>query len=221
MLKISNAVKTVLYSSDIALLALANGWLNLSAYGQSIKRQVESLTKKPVKTGSIVVALSRLKSGIPKNIITLPKIIIEELTVKADLVEVVYDKTDKTLENLAKVYKSNIFKTTDYLTVTQGIGEVAIMLHRRDLPKIRKIYIHRNPKHITEDLVSLTIRVSPEYIYTLNTFYALTKKFTLKQLNIVNIISTYTEMAFIVESKNLEAAFLTLNELFTESKFKN
>lgn len=218
MLKISNAVKTVLYSSDIALLALDNGWLNLSAYAESIKRQVESLTKKPVKTGSIVVALSRLKPNIPKNIIALPKIIIEELTVKADLVEVVYDKTDKTLENLAKVYKSNIFKTTDYLTVTQGIGEVAIMLQRRDLPKIRKIYIHRNPKHLTEDLVSLTIRVSPEYIYTLNTFYALTKKFTLKQLNIVNIISTYTEMAFIVESKNLEAAFLTLNELFTESK---
>lgn len=218
MLKISDAVKQVLHHSDVALLALNKGWLNLSAYAESIQPKIEGLCKKPVKTGSIVVALSRYKTQIDTQEPILPDIILEELTIKSNLVAVTYDKTGKTLQNLVKLYQRKHFEPKDYLSITQGVSEVSIIIEEHNLKKVLDIYVHRQPKDLMKNLVSLTLHVSPEYIHTPNTFYALARRFALSKINIVDVISTFTEMSFIIEEKQTQEAFETLNALFKESQ---
>ncbi len=63
MIKISGVVRGILFSSEVALSAFNDGYLNLSAYAKAIRKDVEARAKTPVPVGSIVVLLSRLKKS--------------------------------------------------------------------------------------------------------------------------------------------------------------
>jgi len=78
MLKISTTVEKIIASSEEALCALSQGYLNYSAYAKKIKKQVEEECKKPVKLGSIVVALSRLAKNYSGEKGFIPEIKIKD-----------------------------------------------------------------------------------------------------------------------------------------------
>jgi len=219
MINISNVVKDIVYSSEIALSALAEGYLNLSAYAKSIQEEVETKAKKPVRTGSIVVALSRLRKSLRASRQSLlPKVIVDDLSVKSGLIEVAFDRTKENLDKLQQLYRDKNFSSTDFFIVTQGVGEINIIALEQAEKHILRIYKQQKPKIIIRNLVSLTVRFSEKYIETPNIIYALVRRFALKRMNIVEIVSTYTELTFVLRQDNLQEAFLTLNDIFRKDE---
>lgn len=218
MIKISDIVEEIVYSSEIALSALSQGYLNLSAYAKAIREEVEEKTKKPVRVGSIVVALSRLSKSLGEQKPLLPEIAIENLTVKSPLIEITFDKTGGNLGKLRELYTDSGLSSADFLTVTQGAGEITIIAAENAKQKILKIYKDIKPKVILENLVGLTVSFSEKYIPEPNVIYTLLRCLAIKRINIVEIVSTYTELTFILSKENLQEAFLTLNEIFQKSK---
>lgn len=213
MLKISNAVRETLLTSDVALIAMKHGWLNLTAYAESILPTVEELTKKPVKRGSIVVALSRMQEDID----ALPlheDARIRDITVRPQLVEVVYDKTEKSLQNLARLYAQQFLHPDDYLTITQGNTEIAILLEEKNRKAVLEPYSRRKPKKIVKDLVSITLQFGVRDRQSKPVFYLISRRFAARQLHLVELISSANEVNCIVKEKDLQEAFLILNELF-------
>ena len=77
MIKVAAVVQEILMGSEIAFSALSSGYLNLSAYASSIKSEVEKRARKPVRQGTIVVALSRLAKTLPKRPPIMPTIKVE------------------------------------------------------------------------------------------------------------------------------------------------
>jgi aspartokinase len=216
MLKISDAVRETLFSSDVALIAFKHGWLNLTAYAESIIPRVEELTKKPVKRGSIVVALSRIHGSVD----ALPlqdEPIVRDITVRPQLVEVVYDKTKKSLHNLARLYQQQQLDPDDYLTVTQGNTEIAIVLEDKNRKAALTPYSRRKPKKIIRHLVSITLQFGVRDRQNTPVFYIISRRFAARQLHLVELISSANEVNCIVKEKDLQEAFLILNELFTRS----
>jgi len=218
MLKISEAVKDIVSSSEIPLTALAKGYLNLSAYAKSIKGEVEEKAKKPVRTGSIIIALSRLKKSLKVLPPLLPEVTIEDLSVKSGLVEIAFDKTKKHLDRLSKLYTDKDFKATEFFTVTQGTGDISIIALERARPHILRIFKSLKPKAAIPNLVSITIRFSESYIKVPNVIYKVLRMLAVKRINVVELVSSYTELTFILEQCNLQEAFLTLNEMFQKSE---
>jgi len=218
MIKISEVVVEIVHSSEIASTALRKGYLNLSAYAKSIKDQVEDKCKKPVKLGSIVVALSRLPVSLKGQPPLLPNVVIEDLTIKSPLVEITFDKTRENLHRLRELYRDIRLRSTDFLTVTHGVGEITIVAAEDAQQKILEIYESQKPKAIINNLVGLTVRYGDRYIEEPNVIYTLLKGIAVKRINIVEIISTYTELTFILDRSNLQEVFLTLNEIFQKSK---
>ena len=53
MIKIQDIVRDIVYSEEEALYSLAKGYMNLSAYAKQIQKEVETRTKKDVKTSGI------------------------------------------------------------------------------------------------------------------------------------------------------------------------
>lgn len=224
MIKISDAVRDILYSSEVALSAFDDGYLNLSAYAKTIRRETEARTKKSVQTGSIVVALSRLKKSggkTGKKKPLLPEVTIEDLSVKSGLVEVAFDRTTENLGRLRELYRDPLINASDFFMVTQGSGEITIVAIDAALPHIIRIMRPARPKATIRNLVGLTARFDEKYLAIPNVIFAFVRRLALKHINIAEIVSTYTELTFIIDQKDLQEAFLALNELFANEKIKH
>lgn len=219
MIKISSVVRAITYSSEIALSALSDGYLNLSAYAKFIKEDVEKKTKKTVKVGSITVALSRLGRSLKKTAPLLPKVIAEDISVKSGLAEIVFDKIKDTFTKTHVLYRDKELSSTDFFVITHGVGEITIIALEKVKSHILRIYRPQKPKIIVENLVGLTVRLKEEYIYTPNVIYTLVRSLALKRVNIVEIVSTYTELTFVLQRDNLQTAFLIFNEIFKRTNF--
>lgn len=221
MIKISDVVRDILYSSEVALSAFNDGYLNLSAYAGSIRKEVEAGAKKPVRVGSIVVALSRMKKSAGKTTKRkplIPEVNIEDLSVKSGLVEVAFDRTRENLARLRELYRDPAINAGDFFMVTQGTGEITIVALETALPHIIHVARPAKPKAVIKNLVGLTARFDPKYLAIPNVIFAFVRRMALKRINIAEIVSTYTELTFIIDQKDLQEAFLALNELFHKSE---
>ncbi len=224
MIKISDVVRDILYSSEVALSAFNDGYLNFSAYAASIRKEVETRAKKPVRIGSIVVALSRMKNSAGKNTKRkplIPEVNIEDLSVKSGLVEVAFDRTRENLARLRELYRDPAINAGDFFMVTQGTGEITIVALETALPHIIHVARPAKPKAVIKNLVGLTARFDPKYLAIPNVIFAFVRRLSLKRINIAEIVSTYTELTFIIDQKDLQEAFLALNELFTNEKARH
>ena len=218
MLKIIDAVRETLSSSEIALTALSEGYLNLSAYAETICKDIEEKTKKPVRTGTIVVALSRLTPGIRKQAPLLPHVAFENISVKSGLLEIAFDKTGESRKKLKSFYDDPIFAQADFFTITQGVGETSIIAPQELKSRILKILGPQKPKLLLENLASLTIKIDGKHINIPNTFYAIMRHLAVRRINIVEAVSTYTELTFILNAKDLEEAFILFNRIFQKKR---
>lgn len=210
MIKVTDAVKDILLDSEIAYSALRDGILNLSAYAQSIQNEVERRTKKSVRAGTIVVALSRLSKSLELQPPLSPLVDIKDVAVKTRLVEITFDKTRLNREKLQRLYVDSDFASADFLTVTYGVGELSIVVPESLKKSVLKLYAKHKPKLIFDDLASLTIRIGEDCITTPNVTFALVRMFALKRINIVEIVSTFTELTFILHQRDLNEAISTV-----------
>jgi hypothetical protein len=81
--------------------------------------------------------------------------------------------------------------------------------------EVLKIFKGEAPTLVLENLASLTLRFPSRYLHTPNTTFALLRPLALNRINIVEVVSTYTELTVIVAEKDLQAAFAVLSRLPT------
>ena len=213
MIKISDVVLNILESSETASEAMRSGVLNLRAYARQIQAQVEGKTFKPVKIGTIVVAMSRLRSSINKIESLVPNITLVELSIKSPLVDITYEKTGESVR-LAHSFSPNLeHGNNHFFTMTQGTNEITFIISdgmKSDLLN----HFTAKPKAIFTDLVGLSVRFNESYLSHPNVIYAILSKLAIKRVNVIEIVSTYTELMVVVEKKEMEVAISQLNELF-------
>ena len=215
MIKVSEIVVEMLQKDEMALEALRAGVLNLSSYARKIQPQIEKRLYKPVKLGSIVTALSRIKLE-DKGIVPLrPDVRIEDMSIKSPLCEITYEKTDEVLAKLPKL-KTKRDANNKFFTITQGVGEVTIIMPE-NLENVVNEHFGIMPKGQYQDLVAITVRfVEEEYIEVPNMIYALVAALASKRINLIEIVSTFTEISFIVRQKDMSETVDILKEHFSQ-----
>lgn len=214
MISITHVVSDIVLSSDVAIIGLKAGYLNLNAFARSIQKEVESKTKKQVRVGSIVVALSRLRQALKNQSPLIPNIVIDGLSVRSGLAEIVFNRTSDNLMRLRALYQKAKLRTSDILAVTQGTEEITIVAAEMAAPQIIRKFGRQKPKAFLRDLASLAVRFSEDYVMIPNVIYAIVRTLALKHINIIEVVSTYTEIIFIVREEDLQNGFITLNVMF-------
>ncbi len=209
MIKISEAVHQVILKDEIAFEAARNGILNLSAYAEKIKPQIEEYTMKDIKIGSIVVALSRMLPEINSTESLRPEVEIEDLRIKSPLYEITYEKTKSILEQLKELA---IFSTEerDFFVMTQGLGEITIICSK-DIRDDLLNKIQAKPKSTFDELVAMSVRFAEKYLPVPNVLHSLASRLATRRINVIEIVSTYTELTFIVQKKDMNVAVEAMN----------
>lgn len=217
MRTVTDSVRSILYSSDTALEAMRSGILNLSAYANTIRPIVEKETWKEVKTGTITVALSRIAAQLLSVEPLRPTVIITDLSIQSHLYDVSFEKTEKLLEQLPQLQTALHHKPRGVFVQTIGMSEVTFITSA-EIKEILLETMQEKPKSIYEGLVGITVGFDTKYLSLPNVIYTLISTVASKRINIIEIVSTYTELMFVIEAKDREECVRSLEIHFTSEK---
>ncbi|GIU68936.1 MAG: hypothetical protein KatS3mg002_0172 [Candidatus Woesearchaeota archaeon] len=209
MVTVSHLVGKIIKDKPFLEEALRRGIINYVALAQELQPQIEKELGKKVKTSAVMMALRRLnellqKKGILRNELKFKS---EDISIRSSLFEITILKSSNTISNIRKIYDITDFSRGDMLTITHGIYEITIIASSRLTKKIEKILENEHIIKIIGSLGALTIKIPANSIETVGLFYNVTKILNWENINIVEIVSTFTEMTFILKEDDLARAF--------------
>ncbi|HJQ09028.1 MAG TPA: hypothetical protein VJ836_06120 [Candidatus Saccharimonadales bacterium] len=213
MINISQAVEERLTRDDVALIAAQKGWLNFSSYARAIQPELQRLLHKNVQEGSIVTALSRIAAQSHRHqqdIATTD--MIQSLSVHSNLEGMTYERTTDVSAKIRDIYQKINVDNKTYLTVTQGMNEVTVVAE----PRVAQIFRDSlDVAHMIYDkraLVGITAKFTVGNLEVPNLIFALTRRLAYKNINIIEIVSTATEITYMIEKKDLAIALEQLQK---------
>jgi hypothetical protein len=134
------------------------------------------------------------------------------MSIKSPLCELTYDRLNEVSRSLAKL--GSKYAGNGFFTVTQGIGEVTVIAAQKDKQLIQES-ISIKPKGQYDNLGAVTVRfVEQDYIEVPNMIYTLVSALATKRINLIELVSTYTEISFIVRQNDLNSVVDTFRERF-------
>ncbi|HBA45916.1 hypothetical protein A2W67_02980 [Candidatus Nomurabacteria bacterium RIFCSPLOWO2_02_40_28] len=215
MIKIQSAVRDIVLEEIEAYFALTNGYMNMSSYAYRIKSKVELLTKKHTTIASLVVSLSRLAKELKKERPLIHKVAIKNITTKLPLTEIAYENSTKFIEKLESLHKNISVSAEDFFTTTIGTTEIDIICSSNLEAKILKHFTMK-PKWVNHNFAAIGVSYGPEVFGTPNVFFSLLSVTARARINIEELVSTPTELIFIVAEADFGRTVALFSELHRE-----
>ena len=214
MATISKAIEQIIEEKPFLQEALSRGIINNAALAEELIPEVEKITKKKVKFSAVNMAIRRLSENLEKTFINKVKFNKDtDLTIKSNLIEITIFKGENVQIHTRKVNDIVNLKKGDFLAITQGLHEVMIITNKKYEKQILKIIPKSDIKKIIKDIGSLTLNIPEESVNNLGVFYTITRALNWDNINIIDIVSTFTEMTFVLVEEDIPKAFKTIKRL--------
>ncbi|MEP7166550.1 MAG: hypothetical protein ABI758_01055 [Candidatus Woesebacteria bacterium] len=216
MRTVTQTVRQILFESELPLEAMREGVLNFSAYAAQIHPKVEELTWKSVRIGTITVALTRIAKELATVDPIRPQVTIDDLKIKYPLVDISFEKTAVALEKLSTIAGILDNDAKKVFVTTEGMSEITIVASAK-LAQTIQTHFGIPPKATFTDLVGVSVGFDPKYLAVANTLYALISAVASKRINIIELISTHTELMFVIQQEDREKCVAALQQHFSPS----
>ena len=211
MISVSQVVEDIVKGTPFLMDALEKGIINHSSLARIIKPQIEKNLFKDVQEGSIVVALNRLSRKFKKRGADQNKLHgISDLTVRSNLVDYTF-LNSPTLGNAQNKLLEKITGKKDvFITISHGINQVTIIASQTIENDIKQIFKNETSICSLENLSSLTIKIPIEATKIPGVLYSMLKILAWDGINLIEFVSTFTELTLVMESKYIDRAFSAL-----------
>lgn len=214
MVTIAHIVEKLILEKPFLQEALSRGIVNNAALAEELIPSIEKELKKKVKFSAVNMAIRRLSEKLKQSFVEKTKFDrTSDITIKSDLIEITVFKMVDVQKYVKKLYDVVDFKQGDFLTITQGLHEVMIITNQKHEKDIIKILPKKIIKKIIKRLSSITINIPIESPETIGLFFIATRALSWENIPIVDIVSTLTEMTFIIKEDDTARAFGVLKEL--------
>lgn len=204
-----------LAQDDVASIALARGWMNLSAYAREILPRISEKLWKDVDPRSVIVALSRIDVQTDLEMFEPMHVDILHVSLHTGLQEATYERTDKVLAAVRRAYKEVESRGNTFFTVTQSMTEVTLIAEKTVFQKFARTLKTHKPIFAASDLVGVTIKFDIQYLDVPGLIYFATRALTFRSINIIEIVSTTTEITFIIKQEYGQRALDALTSTLT------
>jgi len=203
--------------------ALELDLLNYSAFSRYLIPKIQNKLNKKVSKEAITIAIIRYQKHMKKSKISekLRKGISNcNISMRSDVVDLTLERTPEIQEIIGNFNKRINWKRGGIMFVVQGRAEVEVILDRENYNKIKE--------NIPEELtVSEIKKMSIISVHQPNTdltfipgFYNfLLDSLSMNNINVLQIMSTLTELIIVVSQKQASRTYEILNNLI--EKFRN
>lgn len=221
--KTAQLVKEEIMSSLFVNESLKKGIVNYSALVRELLPKIK-LKNRKANSSSVLIAIQRYYDEIknkPSEFDVLKKIISGcELIVKNKIVSFTFERNKKIMNMINLVSHKIRWDMGDIMFFVQGAGEVTLIIDKKNSNKFESLKSSIIEKK--EELAILSLRESDEfknYSKEVKGFVAfLTTTLADNNINIIDIASTYKQIIFLLDEKDIMNAYETLNKLICNSK---
>lgn len=215
MIKIQPIVREIVLKELEAYTALTDGYMNMSSYAHKIKPLVELATKKKVTITSLVVSLSRLRKEIKKQKPLIQDVVVKNITTKLPLTELVYENSGTFIKEFGSLHNEISLTREDFFVATISIHEMNIIVSSNLVNKVVK-HFKTKPKFINNNLAAVGISLKEETFSTPNIFFSLLSVTARARINIEELVSTSTELIFVISEKDFSKMVTLFSALYRE-----
>jgi len=199
--------------------ALAKGLVNYSAVAEDLKVEIEKELGKKVTSAAVMMALRReaerlSQSFIPKSLTHIQE---SDITLQSGLMEWTIARSSTVQSSIQELHKL-AGGAEAVMSVVTGVHETTLISNRKNKPHIKRAFTRERTISTLDNLAALTVRIPTSAVDTVGVFYTLTKALNWENINIVEIVSTYTELTLIVREDDAARAFTVLRKLLKKEK---
>jgi len=215
MVTISHLINKIVSSRHVLHDTMEQGIISFGNLAEQLKPEIEEELNKKVKHSAVVMALRRYAEKIQK--IPRPKFDYNsEIIMKTSLCDISIRKSPALFSKLRKTYSVVNYEKGDVLNIIHGNYEVSIISNMRYLEKIKAELKGEKLLNIEKDLVSLSLNFSGDFLHTPGIISTAARKLNWENVNIYELVSTLTELTFIVSKKDSAKGYSALQRLVSE-----
>ena len=218
MVTVSHLVKKYVSESSFLLEAMSKELISHGNLAEQLKPEIERELQKKVKESAIVMALRRYEEelhGFDKNIKRFK--FQGEIVMRTNIMDFNVVKSGKLLNKIKNIYSLGDFSKGDTLNIILGSNEVSIVANEKYREKLSDFLKGEKILNKEFDLVSLTIIFEGKgFLTTPGVVFTAIRKLAWEQINIYEIVSTMTELTFILSKKDSMKAYNVLQELLVK-----
>ena len=213
MVTISHIVQKIINDKTFLLEPMSRGIVAYGSLAEQIKPEIEEELGKEVKTHAIVMALRRYAESLKAK---HKKIIFDyssEIILKTDICDLSLLRSTSLLNKLKRLYDVVDFEKGDILNIIHGRHEVSVVTNERYREKLLNLLTSEKILNIEKNLVSLTLTYSKDFLYTPGVIFNIVRNIAWENINIYEIVSTNTELTFILNKKDAIKGYKVLEKL--------
>ena len=218
MVTSSHLVKKYVSENPFLLEAMSKDLISYGNLAEQLKSDIEQELGKKVKESAIVMALRRYAEelhGFDKKIVKFK--FSGEIIMRTNIMDFNIIKSNNLLNKIKNLYSLVDFEKGDTLNIILGSNEVSIVTNEKYKDKFTNFLKGEKILNKEFDLVALTIVFgSKDFFDTPGILFTSTRKLAWEQINIYEIISTMTELSFILSKKDSMKAYNALQGLFSK-----
>ncbi len=204
MVTIARVVEKIIKENPSLEIALAKDLLSYSKLARYLHEEVEKETGRKVKDPAIIVALKRMREKAEKMYEPKKSFSADEITTVT---------SQNIPEIIQKLYEIDEVKKGSVLNITQGNKQTTFIFSEKIEKEVRKIIQTERIISEIKDLSQISISFNKQTFETPGFLVYVLKEISWNNINIIEIISTYTEFAIIVESEDLMKAYGILKKV--------
>ena len=209
---VADYIKTKPYLSS----ALSDGIINLTSLARNIQDDIEKRTKKPVKSGAIVMALKRISDTADfvqtKKIIKVLKN-LGDITVRSSLVDYSFLISESLLVAQSNLLKEIETKKEVFYTSSRGVSESNIIVSQNIVTLVDDLFKNEICCSKTENLSSITMKLPSENVTIPGIYYFIFQRLSWEGVNINEVISTSNEFTILMHEDQVNTAFTVIKNL--------
>jgi aspartokinase len=217
MVTISQVVQKIVNDKIFILEPLSKGIISNVALAEQLKPQIEEELGKKVKTHAIVMALRRYTEEMQKIHKEIAFDYSSEIILKTDICDIALLRSPTLFTKLKRFYDIVDFEKGDILNIIHGRHEVVIVTNERYMKKSLDLFKGEKIFNVEKNLVLLTLTFSSDFLHTPGVIYNVVRALAWDNINIYEIVSTNTELTFILNKKDSSKAYKVLGQLVEKS----
>lgn len=214
MISIGDSLNEIISHYPFLEESLSKGIINYSALAREIRPQIEKKLYKSVKEGAIVMALKRISQRLSKNKSKVGVTSnLTDLTVRSNLSEFTFQHSETLPEKTRQLFTQIATKRDIVCTLSEGIRETTFIISSEIVNTAKEVFIGEVLIAQINNLSSISIKLPKEVVYIPGVYYQILKMLAWEDINIIEVLSTYTELTIIIENKDVDRAFSSLKNL--------
>lgn len=211
MKTISTCVHNIIKHQPFLDDALARNIINFSSLAADLQPQVEKEMRKPVKQGSIIMALRRYHPK--RNKFTSNNFRqLGDIIVRSGITEFTYLNSKDTVAKKAELLEA-VKDQQVYLNYSNNYQESNFLVSSSLQPTIREIFKEEKLVSISEELSSITIALPAQNTKTVGLYFYIFKLLAYEGIPVYEVISTSNYFTLFLEQEYVNQAFMLMNEI--------